>query len=285
MSASRSGSRVSRAAAKKPAKRLKGLKEVTPITQNPRPLQLPAAPVQDLSPAPSESAETVLAQSQGHSKTLFGLTPLASAFRFVEPTWRNYIMYVDMEARTGNEDARRYLATWQSLPPRERQAHVPEQLCELATVSAADLIAWVTKQVWVEGSAKASMVMSFNRDRVLERTAQFAMASPDNYRHAELFAKVGGMMPAAPSRGGVTVPIFNMPVASSGSVALAGSKSESSAVHALGLRDMDSEIVELSRIMQREDAPVGSRAEDRREDARDADDEEEDDEGEEDGDD
>jgi hypothetical protein len=156
-------------------------------------------------------------------------------------------MYVDLEARTGaNPDAARYLAIWKALSYKEKQVHMPEQICELATVPPADLIAWVSRQAWQEGSAKASMCMSFMRDKVLESTAKFAMASPDNYKHAELFAKVAGMTPQPVRSGGVT--FLNQPIASSSSVA--GAKSESAPVHASGLRSMDDEIVELSKIMQ-----------------------------------
>ena len=74
-------------------------------TQNPRPV-MPPPPVQDL--------------EHVHEPAVMGARPpLAAAFRFVEPTWRNYIAYVDAEARTGNADARRYVAIWQALPRRE----------------------------------------------------------------------------------------------------------------------------------------------------------------------
>jgi hypothetical protein len=53
-------------------------------------------------------------------------TPMSAAFRFVEPVWRNYIMYVDMESREGNADAARYLHCWQSLTPEEQRLHMPE---------------------------------------------------------------------------------------------------------------------------------------------------------------
>jgi hypothetical protein len=185
---------------------------------------------------------------------LFGATPLSAAFRFVEPTWRNYIMYVDMEARTGNPDAQRYLNNWKALSWNERQGHFPEQLCELSTVAPSDLIRWVAGQVWMEGSAKAAMCMSFMRDKVLEKTAEFGMANPDNYKHAELFMRASGLLPQSNGRGGggPAVTIFNSPVASSGSVALSGSRSDSSPVAASGLRAMDEDIVELSRVMQTE---------------------------------
>jgi len=218
------------------------------VTQNPKP-QLPPPPVQDL--------------ERVHEPAVMGARPpLAAAFRFVEPTWRNYIAYVDAEARTGNKDAERYVRIWQSLPRKEQQSHVPEQLCELASVPAADLIAWVTRQAWVESSAKTSLVLSFMKDRVVEKTAEFAMASPDNIKHAELFSRQAGLVqtPGAGGRGSGTT-IYNVPVASSGAVALAGSRSESSPVNASGLKSMDQEIVDLSAIMQRQDAPTGARAE------------------------
>jgi hypothetical protein len=246
--------------------------DVTPITQNAK-VMLPAAPVQDLS-----GNELVADLKRGSPPVLGGLTPLASAFRYIEPTWRNYIQYVDMEARTGNEDARRYLRIWQSLPCKERVAHVPEQLCELATVASADLVAWVTKHVWVENQASTSMVLSFNRARVLDATAQFAMADPENGRHAELFLKAAGALPTGGGRGAAPpISIYNMPVASSGSVALAGAKSDSSPVDASGLRSMDNDIVELSRIMQNEGAAITARAEDVEDDSEDEDDEDPDD--------
>lgn len=159
-------------------------------------------------------------------------------------------MYVDMESREGNLDAQRYLRVHQSLPPKERNAHMPEQICELAAVPAADLIAWVSRQVWQEGSAKAAMCMSFNRDKVLEKFAMYAMASPDNIRHGEIFMKASGLLPSPGRGGGPGISIFNMPSASSGAVALAGSKSETIPTGAAGLRGMDEEIVELAKVMQ-----------------------------------
>jgi len=231
---------------------------------------LPALPARDL----TQGSQGV---TQGRSTSLsalptsrFGHTSLSAAFRFVEPTWRNYIMYVDAEARAGNADALRYLKVWQSLPPKERNAHMPEQICELASVIPSDLVSWVARQAFAEGSAKANMCLSFMRDRVLEQTATFALASPDNFKDRELFLKASGSLPTPNGRMGTIIPIFNMPTASSGSIA--GVVSEASPVDKSGLRDMDSEIVELSKIMQ-----TGTIA-DRDEDEDDDEDDEEDDE-------
>jgi len=156
-------------------------------------------------------------------------------------------MYVDLEARTGNKDAMRYLTVWKSLPPSERRSASPEQLCELSSVQPSDLISWVSRQVWQEGSAEASMVMSFQRHKVLAKTAQFATESPDNYKHAELFMKAAGMMPQ-PGRGGSPVTIFNTPTANANATSVA--KSDASVSSKTGLLDMDDEIVSMAKIMQ-----------------------------------
>lgn len=220
-------------------------------TQNKK-VELPQAPVTDLT---DPASDTRVARSSGSGRVSVGssepfLTSLAVAFRFVQPTWRNYITYVDAEARTGNEDARRYLRTWQSLPPKERLSVVPEQVCEMADVLPADLISWVSKHVWLEGTAASSMVLSFNKPRVLDAVATAAL-DPENGRHAEMFLKAAGVLSQGGGRGGASpVSIYNLPVASSGSVALAGAKSDSTPVSASGLRSMDADIVGLSEIMQ-----------------------------------
>lgn len=186
---------------------------------------------------------------------ILGYTPAAVALRHVHPTWRNYIMYVDLEARAGNLDAARYLAAYDALPYSERRGHMPEQICDLASVSVADLMSWVTRQAWMEKSCRVSLLLSFLSDEVLESAGKFAIESAANHVHTKLFLQAGGVLPApGPGGGGRSVQIFNAPIATSGSVALANSKSESGPVDRSGLRDMDSEIVELSRIMQT-DAP------------------------------
>jgi len=205
--------------------------------------------VQDLTPA---SDKPVQDRANGRFASIVSLTPLAAAFRYVEPTWRNYIVYVEMEAKSGNGDAARYVAAWKALTTREKQIHAPEQLCDLCSVSQDELIRWVSGNAWKVCQPKASLCMSFMRDKVLERSAEFAMAAPENYKHAEMFLRASGALPVNAGSGGGRAPVnqlFYMPVASSGSVTLPGGRTESSPVDRSGLRDMDSEVVELSKIM------------------------------------
>jgi len=254
-----------------------------PATQNRKPL--PPEPVQDLtveSPPVRDrsSASAPLHQVNASGNVTRALhTPLSAAFRFVEPTWRNYIVYVDLEARTGNPDAKRYLECWLALSPSERRLHWPEQLCELAMVHTADLIRWVAGQAWQEGAARVSMCMSFMRDKVLQKTAEFAMASSDNIQHAKLFMQSSGMLPASSPRGGGGSPvnIFTAPMASNGSVVLADGHTEMPPAHTTGLRSMDEDIVDLSKIMQTGDTHCAAEA--LRDDVKDADDDDDDEEG------
>jgi hypothetical protein len=206
------------------------------VLQNPKPVPepapvLPPAPVQYLGPA-----------NNGE----FGPTLVAAAFRYIEPTWRNYIHYVDLQAREGDADAKRYVSVYQSLSSKERNAHFPEQICDLANVLHADLISWVSRQFWIEGSARSSMVLSHMRDQVLSRTAHFAMDSPDNVQHAKLFLTAAGALPQSGRSSSPPVNIFNMPTSNAAALSVARSEESPTGV----LRDMDTDIITLDRIMQ-----------------------------------
>lgn len=230
--------------------------EVRPATQNVRP-DAPPPPAQDLTLNPDIPLTTD--KSFVPSVAEFGHTILSSAFRFIKPTWRNYIMYVDAEARTGNEDANRFHEAWKSLTTFERVTWFPEQLCTLANVKPEVLFGWVSKHALFSNTAESSMALSFLRTNVVEATAGYAIDSPDNYKDRELFLRAAGALPQA--SGGRAVTFMNAPVVSSSSVALSGSRSESSPVDKSGLKDMDSEIVDLAKIMQSTDTTVVTRAE------------------------
>ena len=218
-----------------------------PATQNARPASLPPLLLQDLS-----DPDAPLLEDRSCRSAPFGNTPLAAAFRFIKPSWRNYVQYVDLEARSGNLDARRYLDTLLALPLSERRSHYPEQICELANVQTDQLVRWVTGNAWLERDVDRAMCLSFLAVPVLEKVAEFAMASPDNYKSADQFLRSAGLL-AQNSRSGGTprAPanvIYNMPVASGSAVS--SSAAVSAAPDRSGLRDMDGEIVELSKIMQ-----------------------------------
>lgn len=233
-------------------------------TQNRK--ELPPPPPFDLDASDFRDLDA----TKGNGK--LGHSMLSAVFRFVEPTWRNYIKYVYAEAREGNADALRYLRYWESLTPAEHITHLPEQICEATFIPAWDLGGWVMRQSLKEGDGRFSMCSVFMRDRVLARSAEYAMDSPENYKHAELFLRASGALPQPRSRGpGGPVQFFNMPVASSSSVA--GVTSESAAAHPSGLRDMDAEIVDLAKIMQTGEGPMAQYPDDDEDDSEEEDDE------------
>ena len=67
-------------------------------------------------------------------------TAIAVAFRHIRPFWRNYIQYVDLAARGGDDRAKKYLAVWNQITARERRHHFPEQLCEMAGILPHELV-------------------------------------------------------------------------------------------------------------------------------------------------
>lgn len=247
------------------------LRSIAIQTQNPKP---EPEPIEVELPAPPVSVSEVLD---------VGSTQLISALRFVEPSWRNYIHYVQADAASGNLDAKRYLDTYLSLTADKQRRHVPEQLCYLTGTKPEDLIAWVNRQLYVESAGRTAMLTSNRRDKVLEKVADFAMESADNYKHAELFMKASGAI-ATGGRGGGGSPvtIFNAPIASASSQSSATAASISSSMSG-AMKSMDEEIIELSKIMQTEDAPISARAE-TSDEQNDPDDDDEDDDSEDDDD-
>lgn len=223
--------------------------------QNPRPDSLPDLYVHDLSydgeglPQDLRTGRALPFFARDQGLRMSNISDLASVFRVIEPTWRNYIRYVGMEAREGNKDAVRYLAAWDKTAGEERMYHIPEKLCDLAGVRPGELAGWVMKHAFDEGLARKEALLKYASVTMIERNMKFAYDSPENYKHMELFFRAAGLVAPAPP---VHHTIYNHPIASSNAVA--GVRSESAPAGGSGLQDMDSAIVELSKIMQTEGA-------------------------------
>ena len=195
---------------------------------------------------------------------------MTSLFSYVGSTWRDYIQYVDAESRSGSAsavDAQNFLSVWHHLDEAQRRASVPEQICLLANIPFDQVVRWVVGQAFLVGMASESLCKSFNRTPALKKTFDYAMESADNFQHMKTFLQATGTLPMSGGGGGRALPAINqnfltMPMATSNAVALAGGKSESQPTRTSGLTDMDTEIVELSRVMQASDATVHAAAED-----------------------
>jgi hypothetical protein len=198
-------------------------------TQNPKPEPAVLPPLQ---PAYQQALKEL------------GKTPLQFAFEHVEPSWQGYIRYVQNVANKGNLDARRYVDYWMR-SGKPGQAGPPEQICEAAQVNPDHLIAWVAVEAAHEGTYQLGVMRAFKRAPAVKRMVDFAMDAPENFKHMELFCKVDGLLPVGRPGG---TRIYNQPIAASGSVA--GVLSESGTADRGGLRDMDSEVVNLSQILQ-----------------------------------
>lgn len=146
-------------------------------------------------------------------------------------------MYVGYAAAAGDEDMIKIRDAYNHLPPRERNAMMPETLCDLAGVQTADLIAAVAKQVWLHKHPESSITVAMEQPLVIESTAEFAKASPDNYKHAELFMRLSG---ALPDKHGASIVINNSPQTANINHSPAGAN---------GYKTMDQRIIEMGKLL------------------------------------
>lgn len=166
------------------------------------------------------------------------------AFRYIKPSWRNYIEYADMAARNGDEDMAKYVKCWLALTPKDRKLHYPEQLCELSGVKPDELVGAVCGAIWRAKSAEGSLVSAMAHPSVLARTAKAAEKTA-GYKDRELFFRVTGNLP---DKKGTSVVINNSPqtLVTGGAVGpgqLPGRQNH-------GLPSMDEEAIDMSRLLE-----------------------------------
>jgi hypothetical protein len=159
---------------------------------------------------------------------------LSTAFRHIRPNWRNYIQWVDLAARNGNEAMARYRDCYLALPHLERLHHWPEQLCELSGVAPGELVGTVCRTLFESKAAESSMVSAIAQPELFERTVQLA-GKAEHYRDRELLFRAWGCLP---DKKGSSINIINNPMAQA-SVKLPGEEPR--------LKSFDEDIIEMSR--------------------------------------
>ena len=165
-------------------------------------------------------------------------TPVAAAFRHIRPFWRNYIQYVDLAARAGDDRAKKYRDAWLALTPAERKRHFPEQICDLSGVTPHELVGMVCEQLFAMETAEAGMVTAFARKEVIQAARFFGTMDQAAYKDRELVAKISGALPA--------------PKGSSIAINVNGGAPQVNQgfAKANGVLDMDAEIVSLSETLE-----------------------------------
>lgn len=225
------------------------LDEYAPVTENRLP-SLISIPLSDLPECAVQSAPLAVGKKLSPSVT-FGHTPLSSAFRYIKPTWRHYIQYVDAAARSGDGEMKKYVQVWNSLSAREKQTHFPEQLCELSGVLSYALVAAVTAQVWLGSSAESSMALAFANPTMIHATAAYGSMQPEAFKDRELFFKLSGQLPTSKGGGGNGggTNIFVGAQANANAAANSKSLAHSTLGDMSGLLDMDADTKENTKIL------------------------------------
>lgn len=165
-------------------------------------------------------------------------TPLSNAFRSIEPTWRNYIYYVDLSAKAGDEAMAKVIASYTALPAKERNSIMPEKLIDLAGVESADLISAVSRQVWLHKQSESTITASMNHPKVIEQTAAYAISRFDAFKDRELFMRLTGTLP---DKKGASIVINNTPQTANFTTPSSAGMS--------GFRPMDQRVIEMSKLL------------------------------------
>lgn len=110
-------------------------------------------------------------------KSVLPSSTLTAAFNHLEPSWREYINYVQISARDGHEDMKRLYEQWLLLPERDRTYTTPERLCELSNVDPGDLVAEVVRQLWKAKNFAAGVITAVAHPKVIAKTVKSALGS------------------------------------------------------------------------------------------------------------
>lgn len=122
-------------------------------------------------------------------------SPLATVFRDIKPSWRDYIVYVDYAANEGDEDMQKVMTCFMALPKKEKREVMPERLCELAGVKPSELVGAVCAQIWAHNQAESAMAAAIAHPEVVRQTAKAARNVKWGGRDRELFFRVTGSLP------------------------------------------------------------------------------------------
>lgn len=164
------------------------------------------------------------------------------AFRKIEPTWRNYIEYVGLAARSGDEDMQKIVDVWENLSPKERLSIMPETVCSLADVLPGVLVGTVSRYYWENKHAESVISTSTEHPKVLDKTAHFAKTRVHNEKDRELFFRLSGSLP---DKKGASIVINANPQ-------VANFNAAPPPAGANGFRPMDQRVIEMGKLL---DAP------------------------------
>lgn len=165
-------------------------------------------------------------------------TPVAVAFRHIEPTWRNYIFYVKLAVDNGDQQMVKFLNVYSQLPPRERASIMPEQICDMAGVTIRELVGAVSVEVWSHHSTETVITASVNHPKMMVATALYGQTLPDNNKDRELFFRMTGNLP---DKKGASIVINNNPQTAN--------INNPSPAGASGYKPMDHRVTEMGRLL------------------------------------
>jgi hypothetical protein len=166
-------------------------------------------------------------------------TPVAVAFRHIEPTWRNYIYYVERAVESGDDDMKKFLTAYLALKPKERFVMMPEQICDLCGVIPADLVGAVAREMWTAKRCESIIEASVNHPKMIQAVSFYGQVHGNHASDRELFFRLTGGLP---DKKGASIVIHNNPQT-------ANINNPPSAAGANGFRPMDQRVIEMGKLL------------------------------------
>lgn len=172
-------------------------------------------------------------------------SPLSFVFRHIEPTWRDYILYVRCAAEDGDEVMKKYFGMYERLPKNEQRTIMPERLCELAGVPEGELVGSVSRYFWQHRKGESVLLAAVNQPKMIQATAFWGQTLADCVRDRELFFRFTG---ALPDRKGSSI------VINYGSPTSFGQAQPPTPAGANGFRTMDQRVIEMGKLLDDSEA-------------------------------
>ena len=179
------------------------------------------------------------------------LTPLAIVFRYIRPSWRNYVDYVRMAVREGDSRALPFMDAWEKLTKSEQRRIMPEDVCDLCGVTPSRLGGIVSEQVLSSGMDASKILAGIEHPRVMAAVAKEAQRK-DGYSDRALFLRATGSLP----KEGASVVVHNTVASVAGGGRGGMVATGSGEVSPGGFRNVSSSITKMDRILGTAQSPV-----------------------------
>lgn len=202
-------------------------------------------------PAKPVGPKTIIKRHKSSLPTLS--STLTMAFAHLDGGWQDYIRFVEIAAKEGDDDMKRLLDHYNTMTATARKNVTPEDLCQLVipVVSVKTLLASIMPWIWTYSNAAAGVIAAVSNPAVIAKTAKMALGkSRDAHKDRELMLKITGALPTA--KGSQTI-INNTPTATASAASASSSSGLPIRLPSAGQDIMELEAAEIEELEEQQE--------------------------------